>query len=97
MPHIVEAFAHETFHGVHGALGLGEKTALRLATDVDRPIGRRRHNRRHETVAALVADYDRLATLDECHKAIRRSEINSNDFAHGEISSRSIPARRLLM
>jgi NAD-specific glutamate dehydrogenase len=98
---IIHAFAHEAFHGVDGADRVGQQATLRFAPDVDRAVRGGRHDGRHERVAALVADDDGRAVLDERDEAVGGAEINSDnsshDFRRQAAISRSMVASRLLM
>ena len=80
--HVVDALAHEALDGVDGARRLGQEPPLRLAADEDRAVGADRHDRRHERVAALVADHDRRAVLHVRDEAVGGAEIDADDFAH---------------
>ena len=44
---VVDALAHEPLDRIDRAAGVGQQPPLRLAADVDRAIGRDRHDRRH--------------------------------------------------
>ncbi len=85
--HFVGAFPHESLHGVHGALRIGQQAALRLAADVNRPVVRDRDDRRHKAVAAAIADHDRHAVLHVRDERIRSAEIDPNDSTHGSTES----------
>ena len=82
--------------------GFGEQPALRFAADVNVAVAANRDDRRHEGVAAAVANDDRHAVLHVGDEAVRGAEIDADDSAHVltrpyRVSSRSIPASRLLM
>ena len=82
VPDVVDALAHEALDGIDGARGFGRQPPLRFAAHVDRAVGRGRNNRRHEAIAAPVADDDRHAVLHVGDEAVGRPEIDPYDFAH---------------
>ena len=93
---VLDAFAHEALHRVGRVAGIGQQAALRFASDVHRSALVDRHDRRHQSISALVADDDRRAVLHVCDQRVRGAEIDPDDFAHA-LSSLSMPPSRLLM
>ncbi len=88
--HVVDALAHETLDRVRGPRRLGrEQPPLRLTSDVRRSVALDRHDRRHEPVAALVADHERHAVLHVGDQRVRRAEVDSDDFAHSRDQRRN--------
>ena len=85
---VVHALSHEALHGVDRAAGIGQQTPLGLAPDEYRLILGNRHDRRHERVAAAIADHDRHAVLHVGDEAVGGAEIDADDFAHSYRSSR---------
>ena len=61
---VVAPFAHETLHRVNGALGVGQQAALGFTPDMDSSSLRKRHHRRNQSIAVLVADHLGHAVLD---------------------------------
>src|ERR1700674_231286 len=78
--------AHQTFHGIDRALGLGQKTAARWLAHDDAAVRVKAHNRGTERVAVRTGDTLRLACLavHVSHQAIRCSQIDSDDSAHND-------------
>ncbi len=79
---VVDPLAHEALHRVDGAARIGQQAPLRFATDVDGAILRRGHDRRNETIGALVADDERGAVLHIGDEAVGGAEIDADDFGH---------------
>ncbi len=78
-----EPLAHEPLDRIHGPRRVGQQTTLGFAADVDRAVlGRRRDDRRHQRVVAAIADDDRRAVLHEGDEAVRRAEVDADDFRH---------------
>ena len=94
--HVVQALAHEPLHRIDGARRIGEEPALRFTADVDRALLGGRHDRRHQSVAAAVANDEGHAVLHVGDEAVRRAEVDADNLAHADISF-SMPASRLLM
>src|SRR5262249_31910041 len=81
--HIVRTLAHESLDGVGGAGRVGEQATLRVSPDVNRSVGRDRDNRWNERVAVGSTDDERCAVPDVRDQAVRRAEIDTDDFSHG--------------
>src|SRR5439155_22244893 len=84
--HIFTAFAHEALHRIGRSPRIGQQPALRFAADDDRVVVADPGDRRHERIAALVADDERHAVLHLGDERVRSAEIDSDDFAHVRIS-----------
>ena len=78
--HIVDAFAHEALHRIDGARGVGQQAPLRFAADVDGAVLGRRHDGRHQRVAAAIANDDGHAVFHERDEAVGRPEVDADDL-----------------
>ena len=63
-------------------LRVGQQAPLRLAADMNRAVIANRDDRRHQRVAARVADHDRHAVLHVGDQRVGRPEIDPDNFAH---------------
>src|SRR5262249_25550000 len=80
---VFDAPAHQPLDRVDRSRWCGHEPALRLASNENRSLVAERDDRRHERVAAVVADHRRSAVVDVRDEAIRGSEVDADDFAHG--------------